>query len=325
MRWLKYIIATIGTTTILGSAPLFQGAEMPLVGSFTYECNGVMRTAELEDGSIVQADFDPEPCTGTHAYSVFIGSNGDKVYDEITLDKYKDIGGKDCYSRNPKKNESQSAFGKAFAPRAEAAIAFDAAYSEGLGGSGTSFTFAHTVTGSNTFLAVHARCALVGFTSVAYNSDGMTKQFTGNQQTTALFYLFGADTGANNVVITCDGSAADIYANASSYTGAGSPLDANGETSNSGTSITLTVTATSSDAWAIGGFRSDAGGDWTMTSGTKRTGGNHQIADSAATCSSCTLAGTHDTGNNWLRIITIAPAPAAAAATFDDTSFEIIN
>ncbi|MDO8094414.1 MAG: hypothetical protein Q6360_13130 [Candidatus Brocadiales bacterium] len=309
---------------------------MQLLGSFTYECNGVMRTAEAPDGSIVRAAFDPEPCTGTHAYSIFKDSKGAKVHEEITLAKYEDIGRKGGFARNPIKNETQSLFGKAFTPRAEAAIAFDNAIFGNLGGAGTSFTYSFTTTGSNILLFSFPRCANQAFTSLTYNAVASTQQHnegtTGGINATGAFYQFNAASGANNVVITCAASADDIVGVDASYTGTASPLDGNGRAGVTvgATSMSLTITSTSTAAWMIAGFRSAVGGAWTLSSGTNRNGTqNHIIVDSGATTTcaspSCTLRGTHDAGDSLVFGITVDAAVAAAAAPVDDTSFEIMN
>jgi hypothetical protein len=136
------------------------------------------------------------------------------------------------------------------------AIAFDAATNAGANG-GTSFTFAHTCSGSD-------RILFVGFVwdpgdddvvSVTYNSVAMTlvaKILTGGMNR-YLYRLVAPATGANNVVITIT-TGRTVFAGATSYTGVDQGSQPAGTTNNSAsgaTSLLTSITTTVDNAWTV--------------------------------------------------------------------------
>ncbi len=139
------------------------------------------------------------------------------------------------------------------------AIAFDAATNSGFT-SGTTHTFAHTNgSGANRILFV---CAVQNdqtkqVTGITYAGAAMT--FVASTTDSAvggrLIYLFqkvAPATGANNVVITANGSTA-IGGIASSYTGVdqSSPIDVSTTQKVSASPVTTSVTTTVNNDWAI--------------------------------------------------------------------------
>ncbi len=310
----KSLIAT-GIILISSLLPVIP-EDMKLLHSFTYECNGVMRTALAEDGRTAEAEFNPEPCVGTHAYSTFMDSNGNKVYTEIGIEKYADIGRAGGFERNPTKSEFSSVLETYLVDKAEAAIAFNDVDWDSLGGSGTSHTLAVDVgAGTGRFLFGSNLCNGDSVNTVTYNGTSMTR--SGKIGAMGANYLFNPSSGSNNLVVNCVGTASNIVINAASYTGANAgPIDNTGNGSGSASSLSLSITATST-SWMIAGLRYDSSGDpFTMTSGTARTdadtpNNNQIIADSNGTCTSCTISATFASGNYTVMGVTVNPAAAA--------------
>ena len=106
------------------------------------------------------------------------------------------------------------------------AVAFDAA-SSGSVGSSASLTFAHTCTGTNLALIVdvtYYHTAARSVSGVTYAGVAMTSiggiTRTGFNMRTEQWKLSAPANGANNVVITMDGTTSEIQAGAISATGA---------------------------------------------------------------------------------------------------------
>lgn len=106
------------------------------------------------------------------------------------------------------------------------AVAYDAV-SSGAGSAVTTLTFAHTCTGANLAIVVdvtyyHTAARTVSgvtYAGVALTSiGGITR--TGFNMRTEQWKLSAPASGANNVVITMDGSTSEIQAGAKSFTGA---------------------------------------------------------------------------------------------------------
>lgn len=147
-------------------------------------------------------------------------------------------------------------------PKVGAAIAFDAVSHVGHN-TGTSQTWAHTITGSNTILFTY--CWVNGasdvFTSLKYNAVSMSSissvaSYNGASNHGYLYYLVAPTTGANNIVLTLS-SSVDSACAATSYTGAaqsGVPdatfTDAGDGSSNN---FAMTVTTVADNAWLVGG------------------------------------------------------------------------
>ncbi len=166
-----------------------------------------------------------------------------------------------------------------------AAITFDNANSYATCGSGTSCTYSYTVTGSNTFLVCNTSSYTnsPGAVTMSYGGSGMTEIGSQQVDNTAsnnfnvdTYYLKGAATGANNLVITTTNSISGFYAHCASYTGVDqtSPIDTSTQhitnyatCSSDNTSITTTV----DNDWVVGVWGDDAGRTHTAGAGTLRT------------------------------------------------------
>lgn len=122
-------------------------------------------------------------------------------------------------SGQPEKAKFISTYEALFTPSiAEAAIAFNATTTQAQT-SGTSWTFAHTIAGTNTFLVVETAqndtsSTDMITTSRTYNAVGLTNRFvvcnnvlcsSANTRAEA-WYLVAPTTGTNNVVVTNSGS-----------------------------------------------------------------------------------------------------------------------
>jgi len=147
------------------------------------------------------------------------------------------------------------------------AVAFDAA-TDGGSVTATSLTYAHTVTGSDTFLLVGI-LGRIGATSlitgVTYAGVAMTylsgQQLSPSDRFLEAWYLVGPATGANNVVISASGSDYILSACAS-YTG----VNATGQPDNTQQSSAVnvdpglanTLTTVADNCWhlAAGGLAS---------------------------------------------------------------------
>lgn len=146
------------------------------------------------------------------------------------------------------------------------AIAYDATSRSGNGWSTntSSLTFSHTITGSNTFLAVGTgtyNTAARSVSGVTYNgvactkANAITATLEGVNQDTELWYLDGPATGANNIVVTLSAVTEFAQSIATSYTGkTSSGIDANAtsqDTSGSTASPACNVTVVASDCWLV--------------------------------------------------------------------------
>ncbi len=157
------------------------------------------------------------------------------------------------------------------------AIAFDLATDGGNNSGGSnSLTYAHTVTGSDTFLAVAVAGDVTSgaddVTGVTYSGVAMTLAAKVTSTNIArflyLYYLFGAATGANNVVVSST-AAHYLLSTCASYTGVDSGgLDAAAVTNSVGAganSLSVSITTNTANAWVIGaGHCYDGGGGNTI-------------------------------------------------------------
>lgn len=174
------------------------------------------------------------------------------------------------------------------------AIAFDAATKNSS--TGTSQTFSHTVTGSDTFLWVAIFTQTNSsdvVTGVTYNSVALTR---GDSQTITdgtytvrgyIYYLASPDTGTHNVVISCSSSVL-IRSESSSYTGVTGGYDTSSvqsqNTSDTGTHVfTFNLpSVSSSGAWAVLGAVNNQNTVVADTGSTLRTSGGapYELYDS---------------------------------------------
>lgn len=142
------------------------------------------------------------------------------------------------------------------------AIAFDTSISYHSLVNGTTHTWNHTVTGSNTILWVHVmNSSAIAISSVKYKTVAMTQAVAnGASQRSSLFYLVNPATGTNQVEVII-ASSSYCYANSASYTGAsqtGVP-DATA-TQNAASPTTTTLTTIADNSWAVLGVRDASSG-----------------------------------------------------------------
>jgi hypothetical protein len=140
------------------------------------------------------------------------------------------------------------------------AIGFDAVTSAN-GSATSSFTFAHTCTGSNLILFAMIGDAAGGlFTAATYNAVSMsqigTNQIDGSSAgASGMWNLVAPATGSNNVVFSISNPADVEWGAASSYTGAaqtGQPDSHNQGSNSSSANITITTTVVASNCWLVG-------------------------------------------------------------------------
>lgn len=168
-------------------------------------------------------------------------------------------------------------------------IAFDSS-GGGLTTTLGNLTFSHTCSGTDRILFVGCwggqSGKTAGITGVTYNGVAMTEILstvpTGpTVLIQKLFYLVNPSTGTNNVVVTRTGTGIYTWGHSVSYTGAsqtGVP-DASSVTTNTGTSITGTVTTVADNSWLVG-FVTDEGSA-TLTAGAGTVKRNDQVGWSA--------------------------------------------
>ena len=214
------------------------------------------------------------------------------------------------------------------------AIAFDAqsASSAGLSPQST----AHTITGSNTLLLVHATSyGSTGGTvsGVTYNSVAMTIVGSLNSRDAGadhggVFQLAAPTTGANNITITA--TSTNTYGEGTSYSGVSqaSPIDNHRLYSEqSGSTPSGTLTPNADNCWVAMGSSGSVNLN-SMSVGTLRGNanggamGDTNAAISPAAATTLTFTGT----TTWEgTIVSIAPAGAAAASTRDARELTLLG
>ncbi len=139
-----------------------------------------------------------------------------------------------------------------------ATIAFDASSDGGSATGVTSWSWAHTCSGSNRILWIAVLATFNGdnVTSVTYNGVAATRAAILNLTTSTyrgyLYYLVAPATGSHNVTVNCT-NANNIFGRAASYTGAsqtGVP-DASTTKLVSASSISTPLTTVADACWTI--------------------------------------------------------------------------
>jgi hypothetical protein len=206
------------------------------------------------------------------------------------------------------------------------AIAPDSAAVSALVNPGTSVTWAHTCSGANRILFVGAFGNTGGAGNIAgatYNGVAMTlidsQAPVSGERWIYLWYLINPAAGANNIVVSSDGSSIALAGLSESFTGAaqtGQP-DAHAKNSASAGSLTVSVTTVAANCWAVAYYKASA----MISAGTGTTGRQNAIdqligdnngavaagttVNMSATASASTFGGI---------IASIAPVAAAAVA-----------
>jgi len=219
------------------------------------------------------------------------------------------------------------------------AIAFDAKTKATPTGAGSSsITFSHTVTGTNPFLILGGQT--YNFSTgtptptATYNGTTMTvvaqdiKDYSLNNYRSHQFYLKAPSTGANNVVMTATTGTGVLTGVAVSYTGVDqtSPFLTSGtfvNNTDTGASLTVSLTTSSTGWWFISGANVDA--NWSSGGGNTTN-----IVDVTATngCADSNGDITAQTGNATMNFSGgtrgaggIAMAFKAAAASSVNSNF----
>ena len=215
--------------------------------------------------------FSDDNGDGIISVSVFQGKDGKLKYVQIPETRYADMGKKDGVKQNPKETEFLTIL-EAVATPAKAAIAFDvASEAKDNSGSVSSITYSHTITGSNPILVVVSQAYSQTFSGATYNGTAMTLVSLARYSTSnvygALWIMQAPPTGANNVVVTLNGTTAgnkQFAIHSMSYTGAaqtGQPdsFGTNTAEGSSVTTFTVTTTVVNSNTWLVGGASEEAG------------------------------------------------------------------
>ncbi len=168
------------------------------------------------------------------------------------------------------------------------AIAFDAASGTTFAVAASSVTLAHTCSGSDRILFVSGWVnTTAGNLTATYNGVSMTPIATVSSIIKiTLFYLLAPDTGANNIVVSWDGTPTVLKCAGSSYTGvhqSGQPDSSNTGTDSS-SPFDISTTTIADNCWTIAEFGDNGGSAMTVGSGTTNRAGsgtdNLVLADS---------------------------------------------
>lgn len=203
------------------------------------------------------------------------------------------------------------------------AIAYDNA-TRNLPATGSSVTFSHTVTGSNTCLVLFSNVQANLTLTATYAGVSMSLVY---KQTTGIgnlyqhcFILAGAATGANNVVIS-GGTAGTVWSAqmALSYTGCKQTSQPDSFNSGNFTGTgnkTVSTTVVASNCWTVYGvFPTNNDPDTVVTQNNQqRLNGNGNAGDSNATVSTGSIAGGWHwalTDDNAMGVVSIAPFVAS--------------
>lgn len=251
---------------LIGSAVLGGGLVAPLIPQ---EMTWVM---SYQDRPSMHLDSSYTTATSTYAdpfmqfsdddnndlisIAVFMDSKGKLVYEQTSDAEYASLGRKDGYKNNPKKTELVSVLG---ARVAKGAIAFDAGSGASNAGSpATSITWAHTITGTNTFLTASCFSGVndpsTFITGITANGSAMTRLVSVNSGSSrqSLFGIIAPTTG--NIVASFDASR-ESFCSAASFTGVNQSItvDNSGSVVSSGTTVdlTLSITSVADNAWMV--------------------------------------------------------------------------
>lgn len=213
------------------------------------------------------------------------------------------------------------------------AIAFDAA-TNGSSVTATSYTLAHTCTGTNRFLVVGVVGVAGAATSnnisgVTYAGVAMTKigeeQLSPNDRWFSIWYLYNPASGANNIVVSSS-SSAFIAASAASYNGVAqsAPEVTHKSSQATGSPLNEALTTLSDNAWHIGAGGTASGTPTAGTGTTRRAvngGANLAVFDNGgaitpAGSNTIQMTGMNSSFGSILWGMSLAPYVAAATSTY---------
>lgn len=267
--WHKITVGIIGTGVALGANTV--PVEMKYVKSEQYP---VAEEASFFENSIKLGEvniphYPDSDGNGLITIAYFTDSKGQRVYQQISEQTLEEMrlatgslpNGKGGVASNPTKTELVS-LGSLIVPIAHAAVARDVAASGT--GAGTTLTYAHTVTGSNTSMVVYIfdQASNGSVTSVTYAGEALTQSQNiicptgGTNRRIYAYGAFGANTGANNIQVDRTTTSGGVVNVASiSYTGTSQTTIPDASTNNTATaqtSITTTLTTTQSGSGVSG-------------------------------------------------------------------------
>lgn len=211
------------------------------------------------------------------------------------------------------------------------AIAFDAT-TQADKTAATSWTLAHTVTGSNPVLLVGINDqtdATDSVTGVTYNGVAMTRvalvqNATNTQTNLYVYFLPNPATGANNVVVSFSGSRSG-QVRAASYTGAANSQPEASNTANNANSSALScaVTTLTDNAWVIGFFVASldggAAGSGTTLRGTNDRAALYESSSNPITPTALTTLNFTATANPaWTNLACVMSVAPFAATSMKD-------
>lgn len=267
----------------------------------------------------VESNDFPKNLTEAHpigkGYYIFY-TDGERTYRESALTtKYESQ--TEFLNASPKEIRTKTEFKNilsGFTDKAHAAIGYDTATNSGAQTTATSYSWSHTVTGTDTLLAVSAGVRLSNATfSVTYNSVTMTAATSTNFGTAFSFinYLAAPAAGSNTVAVTIGGGTpTSSGTGAVSLTGVdqGAPLDAVKVAigNNVASPASVTVTTVADNAWIVDSIQTH--------NNTPTVGGSAELRNSV-----------DQTSTRFFRQSTLGPVtpPAATAMTYTYSSTNI--
>lgn len=221
---------------------------------------------------------------------------------------------------------------------AQAAVAFDASSCSvspcnGWNTSVSTYSFNHTISGSDGFLIVNVITynfgSLVTVSSVKCNGTTMTKldsitaTLESNNQDTENWYMVNPPTGTCTIQVNLSGTSNYTSANANSYTGVDqtSPIDSHFVTQSTSASASFSISTTvgGSNEW-LTGFAWSRGGIPSAGSGTTLRSTNPGVyianADSNGTVSTGSQSlNFTSTSGTWPGGLVVAIKPVSTPAT----------
>jgi len=271
--------------------------------------------------------FIDEDGNDTISVSVFANRKGEKIYVQIPDSQYEEMGKKDGYTKNPKKEELLNILE---ANKAKAAIAFDAATSSYDGGSVSSITVAHTAGASGGIAWIGTMPGgNVGDTVTGVTVDGNAATFTVKKNSASigsgaqyiyLYYYVNPPASSVNYVVSQSASS-DMQATIITYTAASQTGQPDSTTTGEiAGNLTLTTTTIADNSWLVSIARNSSLGPPNAGTGTtdRSTGprlfamGDSNGAKSPA--GSHSMEWTAGAGTTMGAMASFSPSVAAAAA-----------
>ncbi len=360
---MKKTAATIGLTILLGGTVPVVPQDMQFLVAYQtpYEAQFIEYPEPHAPLFIEKPEprpvFPDDNGDGQISVAVYSNSAGEHIYKQIPETQYQDMGKKDGHLKNPKDSELVSLFSSMKPQFAEAAVAYSTStWAATNAGAASSITYIgpsiaaldNTVIWVNPVFRTQTDRSV---STVTYNGDALTDtgnnarngtQFADYAVEAAQWYRVAPDTGGYyNIVITLSGAAdgASPYINgfASVYDGVAQTgtLDSSGKVEQGGTqtSITAATTVVGDTCWLVGVALDNTASISTAGANTTfRTGGavaNAKGADSngiqAAGSRSLVWNRAGDNADQVGVASSFCEAVAAAGATFDNTTFEILD